>query len=327
MSLRQQRWVTACCLWQIRELKPQPQMSENPVMRIHDSLQRFVFEHAPIRGEVVHLDATWRAVLERRDYPPVLRDVLGEMMAAAALLASTIKFDGRLVMQVQGEGPVQLLVVECSSERAMRAVAQWRGEIPPQTRARVPLAAILGSGRLAITIDPDKGRERYQGIVSLEGESVAEAIEGYFARSEQLATRLWLAANAEQAAGLLLQRLPGATPDDDDAWDRAVHLASTLTRGELLALPVPELIHRLYHEEDIRLFSRMPVSFRCSCSRARVETVLRMLGREELTSLLAEQGRVSVACEFCGSRYEFDPVDVEQLFTPDPYFPVSPTRH
>jgi molecular chaperone Hsp33 len=306
-------------------LKGQAKMTEKTDMRIHDSLQRFVFEHAPIRGEVVHLDATWRAVLERRDYPPVLRDVLGEMMAAAALLASTIKFDGRLIMQVQGEGPVQLLVVECSSERAMRAVAQWRGEIPAFP-ARASLAEILGSGRLAITIDPDKGKERYQGIVSLEGDSVAEAIEGYFARSEQLATRLWLAANAEQAAGLLLQRLPGASYDDD-AWDRAVHLASTLTRGELLDLPVPALIHRLYHEEDIRLFSRMPVSFRCSCSRARVEAVLRMLGPDEVQGILAEEGRVRVACEFCGSRYEFDPVDVAQLFAADPYFQASPTRH
>lgn len=292
-------------------------------MRIHDSLQRFVFEHAPIRGEIVHLDATWRAVLERRDYPPVLRELLGETMAAAALLASTIKFDGRLIMQIQGDGPVRLLVVECSSERAMRALAQWRGEIPSQGG---PLAAILGNAKLAITIDPYKGKERYQGIVSLEGDSVAEALEGYFARSEQLDTRLWLAANTQQAAGLLLQRLPGEH-SDSDAWARAVHLASTISRGELLGLPVPEIIHRLYHEEDIRLFSRMPVSFRCSCSRSRVEAVLRMLGREEVESILAEQGRVSVACEFCGNRYEFDPVDAEQLFAGEPAFPTSLTRH
>lgn len=292
-------------------------------MRIHDSLQRFVFEHAPIRGEIVHLDATWRAVLERRDYPPQLRELLGETMAAAALLASTIKFDGRLIMQVQGEGPVRLLVVECSSERAMRALAQWRGEVPSQSGS---LAAMLGNGKLVITIDPYKGKERYQGIVSLTGDSMAEALEDYFARSEQLDTRLWLAANTQQAAGLLLQRLPGEHPDGD-AWARAVHLASTLSRGELLGLPVPEIIHRLYHEEDIRLFSRMPVSFRCSCSRSRVEAVLRMLGREEVESILAEQGRVSVACEFCGNRYEFDPVDAGQLFAGEPAFPTSLTRH
>lgn len=290
-------------------------------MRIHDSLQRFVFEHAPIRGEIVHLDATWRAVLERRDYPPPLAEVLGETMAAAALLTASIKLEGRLIMQAQGEGPVTLLVVECSSDRAMRALAQWHGEVIPG-----PLADMMGGGKLAITIDPHKGKERYQGIVNLEGASVAQALENYFARSEQLDTRLWLAANTEQAAGLLLQRLPGEHPDRD-AWARAVHLASTITRSELLALPVPAIIHRLYHEEDIRLFSRMPVSFRCSCTRERVEAVLRMLGREEVRSILAERGSVSVGCEFCGNRYEFDPVDAAQLFAGEPALPTSPTRH
>lgn len=288
-----------------------------------DSLQRFIFEHAPIRGEIVHLDATWQAVLERRKYPSPVRNVLGELMAAAALLTSTLKFDGRLIMQVQGNGPVSLLVVECTSDRTMRAIAQWKGDVPD-----APLSALVGDGRLAVTIDPLKGKERYQAIVSLEGLTVAEAFENYFARSEQLATRLWLAADTHQAAGMLLQRLPGGPlTDDDDAWNRAVHLGSTITRKELLALPVREIIHRLYHEEDIRLFSRMPVSFRCSCSRERVETVLRMLGREEIHSIVAEQGTVRVDCEFCGSRYEFDRIDAEQLFASLHSAPATPTRH
>jgi len=287
-----------------------------------DSLQRFIFEHAPIRGEIVHLDATWQAVLERRQYPPRVREVLGELMAAAALLTSTLKFDGRLIMQIQGKGPVSLLVVECTSDRTMRAIAQWQGEIPD-----APLATLVGDGRLAVTIDPLKGKERYQAIVALEGLTVAEAFENYFARSEQLATRLWLASDPQQAAGMLLQRLPEAVPSDDDAWVRAVHLGSTITREELLALPVHEIVHRLYHEEDIRLFSRMPVSFRCSCSRARVEAVLRMLGRDEIHSILDEQGSVSVDCEFCGSRYEFDRIDAEQLFAAFHSAPAMPTRH
>jgi len=287
-----------------------------------DSLQRFIFEHAPIRGEIVHLDATWQAVLERRQYPPRVREVLGELMAAAALLTSTLKFDGRLIMQIQGKGPVSLLVVECTSDRTMRAIAQWQGEIPD-----APLATLVGDGRLAVTIDPLKGKERYQAIVALEGLTVAEAFENYFARSEQLATRLWLASDPQQAAGMLLQRLPQAEPSDDDAWVRAVHLGSTITREELLALPVHEIVHRLYHEEDIRLFSRMPVSFRCSCSRARVEAVLRMLGRDEIHSILDEQGSVSVDCEFCGSRYEFDRIDAEQLFAAFHSAPAMPTRH
>jgi molecular chaperone Hsp33 len=291
-------------------------------MQYHDSLQRFIFEHAPIRGEIVHLDATWQAVLERRQYPPRVREVLGELMAAAALLTSTLKFDGRLIMQIQGKGPVSLLVVECTSDRTMRAIAQWQGAIPD-----APLAALVGDGRLAVTIDPLKGKERYQAIVALEGLTVAEAFENYFARSEQLATRLWLASDPQQAAGMLLQRLPDAESSDDDAWVRAVQLGSTITREELLALPVREIVHRLYHEEDIRLFSRMPVSFRCSCSRERVEAVLRMLGRDEIHSILDELGSVSVDCEFCGSRYEFDRIDAEQLFTALHSFPAAPTRH
>jgi len=287
-----------------------------------DSLQRFIFEHAPIRGEIVHLDATWQAVLERRHYPSRVRDVLGELMAAAALLTSTLKFDGRLIMQVQGNGPVSLLVVECTSDRAMRAVAQWKGDIP-----EAPLSELIGDGRLAVTIDPRQGKERYQAIVELEGLSVSEAFENYFARSEQIATRLWLAADAHQAAGMLLQRMPDEPQTDDDAWMRAVHLGSTITRQELLALPVREIIHRLYHEEDIRLFSRMPVSFRCSCSRDRVENVLRMLGHDEIRSILEEQGSVRVECEFCGSHYEFDPIDAEQLFAAPHGVPATSRRH
>src|SRR3990172_4454009 len=188
-----------------------------------DSLQRFIFEHAPIRGEIVHLDATWQAVLERREYPPRVRGILGELMAAAALLTSILKFDGRLIMQVQGRGGVKLVVVECTSDRTMRAIAQWNGEVPD-----APLSELVGDGRLAVTIDPQKGKERYQAIVNLEGRTVAEAFENYFARSEQLDTRLWLASDPKQAAGMLLQRLPdGPLTGNNDDWGRAVHLGST----------------------------------------------------------------------------------------------------
>ena len=291
-------------------------------MTTGDSLQRFIFEHAPIRGEIVHLDATWQAVLDRRDYPAPVRDILGEMMAAAALLTATLKFDGRLIMQVQGQGPVSLLMVECTSRRTLRAIAQWNGEVP-----EAPLSDLVGDGRLAVTIDPTKGKERYQAVVELEGLSVAEAFENYFARSEQLDTRLWLAADPNQAAGMLLQKLPESPLTDEDAWNRAVHLGSTLTRQELLALPVRDILHRLYHEEDIRLFSRVPVSFRCSCSRERVESVLRMLGLDEIHGILAEQGSVRVDCEFCGNRYTFDRIDAEQLFASLHITPAARTRH
>jgi molecular chaperone Hsp33 len=286
-----------------------------------DTLQRFLFTDAPVRGEIVHLNATFRAALERRVYPEPVRVVLGEFMAAAALLTATLKFEGRLTLQVQGDGPVRLLVVECSSESTLRATAQWEGEV-----ALAPLTTLIGAGRLAITIEPRKGKERYQGIVSVEGASVAHALERYFAQSEQLATRLWLATDTQQAAGMLLQQLPGAAMDDD-LWVRAVELGSTITHTELLDLPVRTLLHRLYHEEDLRLFTGTPVSFRCSCSRGRVESVLRMLGRDEVQGILSEQGAVDVDCEFCGRHYHFDAVDAEQLFVPLPVAAPSATRH
>jgi len=300
-------------------------MSHDPpqsTARPYDSLERFVFEHAPIHGRVVHLDATWRAVIERREYPAALRDLLGEFMAAAALLTATLKFEGKLTMQVQGNGPVKLLVVECSSERVMRAIAQWQGDIEPG-----PLSQLLGDGRLVITIDPSNDKERYQGVVTLEGETIAHVLENYFARSEQLATRLWLAADTDHAAGMLLQCLPDQESPDHDAWDRATHLGATLTREELLALPTRDILHRLYHEEDIRLFARVPVSFRCSCSRDRVEGVLQMLGEAEVRSILAEKGRVDVDCEFCGCHHQLDPVEIEQLFTLGRTTEIRPTRH
>ena len=283
---------------------------------VRDSLHRFVFEHSPIRGEIVHLDASWRAVLERREYPLPLRNALGEMMAAAALLTATIKFDGRLVLQIKGTAPVKLLVVECNSNRNMRALAQWEGEIGDGT-----LADMTGGGQLVMTIDPEAGRERYQGIVDIGGTSIAGALEHYFAQSEQLDTRLWLAADEHQAAGMLLQRLPDKEMPDHDAWRRAVRLGATITTGELLALSAKDILRRLYHEEDVRLFSHLPVSFRCSCTRERVTRVLRMLGANEVRDIVEEQGRVDVACEFCGQQYRFDRVDAEQLFAAD----VSPT--
>jgi molecular chaperone Hsp33 len=288
----------------------------------HDSLQRFVFEGAPVRGEIVHLDATWRAVLERHEYPLPLRTVLGELMAAAALLSSTIKLSGSLIMQVQGSGPVKLLVVECTSEQTMRATAKW-----DEPLGGTDFRALVGSGRFVMTIAPEDAKQTYQGIVTLEGADVAGALEHYMATSEQLDTRLWLAADAEHAAGMLLQRLPGSRGGDPDAWERAVHLTDTVTAHELLKLPAREIIHRLYHAEDIRLFESRVMSFRCSCSRERVVNMLRLLGREEVMSILRERGSVEVNCEFCNRHYRFDPVDTEQMFVAEIMTRAPSTRH
>jgi molecular chaperone Hsp33 len=287
-----------------------------------DSLQRFLLEGTPVRGEIVRLDATWRAVLERRDYPEPLKKLLGEMVAAGALLSATLKFDGALIMQMQGEGPVRLLVVEVTSEHTLRATAKWEGEIESSG-----IRALLGDGKFVITIAPESGKQAYQGVVSLDGDTVSEVLEHYMAKSEQLDTRLWLASDESKAGGMLLQRLPDHPEYDEDAWNRATTIGETITSKELLTLSARDIIHRLYHQEDIRLFDERPTAFRCSCTRERVTAMLRLLGREEVQSILAERGHVEVGCEFCGRQYEFDPVDAEQVFASEIQRSAGQTKH
>lgn len=287
----------------------------------HDTLHRFLLERTNVRGEWVHLDASWRALLERTDYPDVVRDLLGEALAAVVLLSATIEMDGSLILQVQGDGPLHLLVVQATGDRTLRGLARWHDDVPMGD-----LAAAFGDGRMVITIDPGKGRERYQGIVELTGASLAQALDAYFAQSEQLPTRLWLAADGESAAGLLLQTMPGDSADPD-AWSRTVMLAETVRPGELRGLPVEHLLNRLYHEEDVRLFGGDPVSFRCGCSRERVAGMLRNLGDDEVRGVLAERGEVEVHCEFCNARYAFDAVDVEQIFAAGNGPPAGPALH
>ncbi len=289
--------------------------------RDKDTLHRFLFEHTNVRGELVHLDASWQAALERKDYPAPVQELLGQAFAAAALLSATIKFNGSMTLQVQGDGPVTLLVVQATAQRNIRGLAHWEGHV-----AHGSLAELIGRGRLAITIDPGDMGERYQGIVDLQQDSLAQCLEDYFRQSEQLATRLWLAADGVSAGGMLLQELPRET-EDDDAWARDVHLGETIRHDELLQLPAREILHRLYHEEDVRLFEGEPVSFRCSCSRERIETMLRGLGHGEVQSVIEEQGAVRVDCEFCNQHYEFDSVDVESLFAASDQPEVPTTRH
>lgn len=278
-------------------------------MNQYDVLQPFLLEHAAVRGGLVALDATWRAVLENWDYPRPVRNLLGETMAAAALLSATLKYSGSMIMQMQGEGPIPLLVVECTSELALRGLAHWRDNLREGT-----LCELVGPGRFVITLDPREGCHTYQGIVDLAGESVAAALEHYMLHSEQLDTRLWLAAGEKRAVGMLLQQLPGTPSSDRASWHRAVTLGATLTRDELLAYSPRQLLRRLFYEQDVRVFDTRPVCFRCSCSRERVEAMLRMLGRDEVRSIVTERGVLEVHCEFCNRRYAFDAVDAEQLF-------------
>jgi molecular chaperone Hsp33 len=289
-----------------------------------DSLQRFLFEHIPVRGELVHLDATWQAVLERHDYPAPLRRVLGELMAAAALIAATLKFDGSIILQLHGSGPVSLIVVECTSEQTLRATAKWSGELSVDD-----LPALLGSGRFVITLSPTSGTQTYQGVVDLQGRTVAACLEHYMSNSEQLETRLWLAADDKRSAGMLLQQVPARADHeiDPDAWTRMGHLGNTLTAAELLDLTPKILLHRLYHEDDVRIFEPRPVSFRCSCTTQRVVSMLRMLGHDEVRSIVEERKIVDVTCEFCNKRYTFDAVDAEQVFAAEPIASPGSTRH
>lgn len=277
-----------------------------------DQLQRFVFEHTPIRGNLVHLDQTVQHALQHHEYPAVLRRTISELMAAGALLAATLKMQGALVLQIQGSGPLKLLVVECNADLSMRATAKWTEALPDDADFR----SLIGNGHFVITLDPKDGSQSYQGIVPLEGDSVSTMLEHYMQRSEQIDTRIWLTADTQSAAGMLLQKLPDQPEQDLDAWQRVTVLADSATATELLTLPATTLLHRLFHQETVRLFDAQAVSFQCSCSRDSVGDMLRMLGQDEIASILSEQERIEIHCDFCNARYEFDAVDAGQLFLP-----------
>jgi molecular chaperone Hsp33 len=296
-------------------------------MHDRDCLHRFLFEHYPIRGHIVHLDASWRALLEHREYPEAIRDTLGEAVAASVLLAATLKFEGTLSLQLQGQGPMHLMLAQCSSQLGVRAVARYREA--PDTR---DVLALSGEGNLTVTLENEDLSQRYQGIVPLNSDRLAGCLQGYFENSEQLPTRLWLHADENGVSGLLLQRLSEdsvatrstgagalrASPLDpaevEDAWQRVQLLGDTLKPTELHTLTDQEILHRLFAEDDVRMFESTPVFFRCRCSRERVEGMLRGLGAHEIRSVLAERGNVEVRCDFCNRAYQFDSVDIEQLF-------------
>ncbi len=289
-----------------------------------DTLQKFMFDQSRVRGELVEISDTWQQVQERRSYPAPVARMLGEMTAAAALLSANLKFDGTLILQIHGDGPVQLLVVECDASLQMRATAKLADDAEVSDDAQLQqLVNVNQQGRFAITLDPANklpGQQAYQGIVALDGEDVATVIENYMLRSEQLDTRLWLAADTHVARGLLLQKLPeeggtGGAQNDADAWNRTVMLAGTLTHEELLGTDIRTLLERLYWEETVRIFEPRHPSFRCSCSREKVGNMLKLLGREEVDSALADLGKLEIHCEFCGQLYAFDKVDCLQLFS------------
>jgi len=297
-----------------------------------DTLQKFIFDNAAVRGELVEISDTWREIQARHAYPKAVRSVLGEMVAAGALLSANLKFNGAIVMQIHGDGPVRLLVVECDADLRMRATAKLAPDV--EIADDITLHDMFnanGKGRFVITLDPaDKmpGQQPYQGVVPLDGGDMATVIENYMLRSEQMDTRLWLAADDQVARGLLLQKLPRHSGKEDqtrqateaedlETWNRAAMLGQTVKREELLSTDISTLLHRLFWEETIRVFDPVHPQFHCSCNREKVGNMLKMLGQEEVESALAELGELGINCDFCGKHYAFDKVDCAQLFASD----------
>ncbi|MFK7886587.1 MAG: Hsp33 family molecular chaperone HslO [Gammaproteobacteria bacterium] len=283
-----------------------------------DCLRRFLFERHQVRGELVHLNKSFEMALANHPYAAHTASMLGQSLGAVALLTSILKFEGRLTLQLQSDGPLRLLVAQCTHLMNLRGLAQ----ADEDGGASDSLQDQMADGRVVITIEPERG-QRYQGIVPLEGDTLSACLELYFERSEQLPTRLWLFANAHSVFGMLLQKLPQeaakATPPDvaapdDDAWNRLTMLADTLSVEEIQTLSDEQILHRLFHEEDVRLFDREPVSFRCSCSRERIADALRGLGAQEVDAIIEEQNEIATTCEFCNKRYVFDSVDAAALF-------------
>lgn len=275
-----------------------------------DQLRRFVFEDLPMHGRLINLNASFRAVLNLHPYPAPVRDLLGQAMVATVLLAATLKFRGQLTLQLQGDSDLKMLVVQCTDELSVRGLARYES-----VREGSSFREMVGNGQMLVTIEGAEAGNRYQGVVPLEGDSLAECLDSYFKTSEQLPTRFWLACGRGAAAGMLLQQLPqAAAPRDEDAWPRLNMLAKTLTPEELLELSDREILVRLFNQEDVRMYEPRRVTFSCLCSRDRVEDVLKMLGREEVDEVLSEKGEVEVHCEFCNKPYRFDEVDTARLF-------------
>jgi molecular chaperone Hsp33 len=287
-----------------------------------DVVRRFIFEKQPVRGHWVRLEHAWRALRAHARYPRPVEELLGEAVAAAVLLASSLKFRGTLTFQLQGNGAVRLLVAQCTHEFRLRALARFDeaelGDLPAGGGRAATFRRLVGSGgRLTVTIEADEKGTRYQGVVPLEGSSLAESLEAYFGSSEQLPTRVLVAADSDGCAGFLVQKMPGtaAAADADEAWVDAQRAIGRLQAPELLGQPIEALLERGFQGHDLRLFRGSPVQFECRCGEGRVATLLRALGEEEVRDMLREQGAVTVICEFCQRPYRFQPSDVDALFT------------
>ncbi len=274
-------------------------------------LNRYLFDELSVRGELVQLDDVYQQVVSSQEYPAPIQSLLGELLVASSLLTATLKFKGSITLQIQGNGPVSLAVLNGDHEQNVRGVARWKGDIPEDAT----LHQLMGDGHLVITIDPDKG-ERYQGIVALDGDCLANVLETYFAQSEQLKTRLWIRTGRLEeklcAAGMLLQIMPDGTGSPDD-FEHLEQLTNTVTDEELFSLEANELLYRLYNQETVRLFEPQPITFHCGCSRQRCGAAIITLPENEVQEMLAEKPTISLHCEYCGTDYQFDENDIKEL--------------
>ena len=276
-----------------------------------DTLQRFIFENTDVRGELVLLETSYQTAFQHVDYPAPLKYLLGEALSATALMTATLKFTGNLSVQLQGDGIVKLLLVHATHLRQIRGLIKWKGE-----PGEKDFSQLIGTGQCMISIEPEDGN-RYQGIVPLDGSSLSQCLEHYFAQSEQLPTRMWLVANDEKTAGLMLQQLPrqqSNTDERDKNWEHLTILANSVKKEELLDLPKTELLYRLFHLEKTRLFEEQEVEYRCTCSRDRSENIIVNLGKSEIRELMEINNPTTMNCEFCNAEYTFSQADLRRLF-------------
>lgn len=286
-------------------------------MSNQDLLYRYLFEEYEVRGELVQLDSTYRHIVDAQNYPVQVQHLLGELLVATSLLTATLKFEGSITVQLQGDGPVRLAVINGDHNQQLRGVARYEGELPTDDK----LQSLVGNGQLVITITPEEG-ERYQGIIALEADTLATCLEQYFAQSEQLATRLWIRTGHHQgqprAAGILLQELPARSEDHGADFDHLIQLTSTIKDEELFGLEAEEILYRLYHQDKVRVFDPQAIEFRCTCSRARCEGALLQIEKEEAVAMVQELGKIDMHCDYCGAHYQFDGIDIETLFSGAP---------
>ena len=279
-------------------------------MNTKDTLQRFIFEHANIRGELVHLEQTFQTIMKQRDYPPAVKHLLGEAVVSCLLLASSIKFEGSISLQFQGDKRLPLLLVQCDHELNVRAYAQ-----PSQGLAAFDYAEAFLQGQMVLTINQHQQTQNYQSMVPIHSTSMGENLMHYFAQSEQIATQVWLAVNEDKAAGMLLQLMPGEdSQQKEQFWEYAVQLGQTVSAEELVQLDNETLLYRLYNETELRLFEPRTARFKCRCTLEKMRCVISALGKEDANDLLKERGSIEINCDFCNHHYRFDSIDVALIF-------------